>query len=84
MQVLKLDSKKSNLFSNCFIDSESVTLAGRLFQSLTTMFVKKLVLCIHLTEGCPESLLLCLLIPLVGPVCKRQLHCTSHVQSTNF
>ncbi len=51
MQVLKLDSKKSNLFSNCFIDSESVTLAGRLFQSLTTMFVIKLVLCIHLAVG---------------------------------
>jgi len=38
-----------------------------------TLFVKKLGLCIHLVEGCPESLLLCPLIPLAGPVCEREL-----------
>jgi len=37
---------------------------------------EKLDLCIHLVEGCLESLLLCPLIPLAGPVCEKELDCT--------
>ena len=57
----------SYLDLNWLTETDSMTDAGRAFHSLTTLFVKKLALSAHFVEYCPESLLLCPLIPLTGP-----------------